>query len=154
MTSKLKKWLCGGVLLGAVAISLPNWAMGPPEGMARDPVRMLGHMSRYLDLSVEQQSEVQSLLDSAQESTAADHQRMRELRTRLMSMRADFDAAQAQQIADEIGQLTGAMVYQASATLSQVYRLLDAEQRAQLDELMAQRGKDRGRPHRGGEVDQ
>ncbi len=43
------------------------------------------------------------------------------------------------------------MVYRASETWPQVYQLLDAEQRADLDAMMVKRDTHRGRWHKYGE---
>jgi len=148
MNAKLKAWLCGVALAGAAAMSLASWAMGPPEGMQPDPARMLAHMSKQLDLSDEQQTQVKSLLAEAKQANAADRERMQELRSQMKGMRDNFDAVKAREIADEIGQVTGRMVYRASDTWSQVYQLLNAEQRMKLDGMME---RDRGPGKRHGE---
>ena len=149
MSSKLKMWLCGAVLAGAAAVSVGAAAMGPPpEGMQPDPVRMLEHMGKKLDLSADQQSKIEGLVKQAREATAADQKRMQELRAEMQGMRESFDATRARKTADEIGQVTGRLVFQASETWSQVYQLLNAEQKAKLDAMMAKRGerRDKMRP--------
>jgi len=145
MPGKLKTWLCGAALAGAVAMSLTSLAMEPSPGMGPDPGRMLAHLGDRLGLSSEQKSQVEGLLSAGKEANAANHARMNELRTQMLAMRDSFDEKKARQISDEIGQVTSRMVYQASATWSQVYRLLDAEQKAQLDSMMAKRAEHRGK---------
>lgn len=68
-----------------------------------------------------------------------------------MAQRDSFDAGAAQKIADEIGQITGRMVYRASETWAQVYQVLNAEQRAELDAMMAKRQARRGKWPKGGD---
>ena len=63
---------------------------------------------------------------------------LQELRTEMSAMRDSFDATRARKTADEIGQVTGRLVFQASQTWSQVYQVLNAEQKAKLDEMIAQ----------------
>lgn len=150
MPGKLKTWLCGAALAGAAAMSLTSWGMGPHGGMDPDPGRMLAHLGDRLELSDEQKSQVESLLAAGKEGNAANHARMQELRAQMMAMRGNFDEQKARQISDEIGQVTASMVYQASATWSQVYQLLDAEQKAQLDNMMAKRSEHRGKWREGG----
>ena len=150
MHGKYKSWLCGAALMGAAAMSLAAGYLPPTHGMNADPGRMMEHLSQKLDLTPEQTTSINQLLVSSREANAADHERMRELRTQMMDMRGDFDDAKAREIADEIGQITGRMAYQASATWSQVYQQLDAPQREQLDSMMAQRGKHRGKWRQGG----
>ena len=139
MTNKINNWLFGIVLAVAAIGSAASWAIGPQRGMDHDPGRMMSHMADQLDLTEEQQAEVKSLLASSRESNAGAHQRLMELRKGMMEMRADFDADKARDISDEIGDLTGQLVYQASTTWAGVYRLLDAEQRTELDELIKKR---------------
>jgi len=117
----------------------------PPEGMG-DPSMMMTHMSERLDLSAEQQEKVKSLLSASQEAGAADRKRMQELRAELMAMKTRFDQDKAHKIADEIGQITGRMVYQGSDTFSRIYQLLDPSQQAKLDAMMARRGERRSKP--------
>jgi Spy/CpxP family protein refolding chaperone len=147
MPGKLKTWLCGAALAGAVAMSLTSLAMEPSPGMGMgaDPARMLAHLGDRLGLSSEQKSQLEGLLSAGKEAKAANHARMNELRTQMLAMRDSFDEQKARQVADEIGQVTASMVYQASATWAQVYRLLDAEQKAQLDSMMARRAEHRGK---------
>jgi protein CpxP len=145
MPGILKTWLCGVALAGAAAMSLNAFAMEPSPGMGPDPGRMLAHMGDRLGLSSEQKSQVEGLLSAGKEANAANHARMNELRTQMLAMRDSFDEQKARQVADEIGQVTASMVYQASATWAQVYRLLDAEQKAQLDSMMARRAEHRGK---------
>ena len=147
MTTRLKTWLCGTVLFGAAALSAACWAMGSHPGMGPTPERLLQHLGDSLDLTTEQHTAIESLLIAAKENGATDRKRLQQLREQLTSMRDSFDPRIAHNISEEVGQITARMVYQASETWSQVYRLLDAQQRAQLESLMAKRGKARGRWH-------
>ncbi len=152
MKRKLKTWLCAAALAGANAVSVGAWAMGPQaEGVQPDPGRMMAQMGEKLDLSTEQQAKIKELTSAARQASAADHKRMQELRTEMSAMRDSFDATRARKTADEIGQVTGRLVFQASETWSQVYQVLNAEQKAKLDEMIAQRGQGRGKWRAGGE---
>ena len=151
MMRKWKTWACGGALASAVLLSMTAWSMGPQHGGGGDPSRMIAHMSNKLDLSSEQKTEVEALVATAKEAGEADRARMQELRTQMFAMKSDFDPGKAQTVADEIGQLTGRMVYQASETFAKVYQVLDAEQRTKLDEMMAKRGERGGRRGHGGD---
>tara|TARA_R110001599_G_scaffold353188_1_gene590597 strand:- start:29609 stop:30073 length:465 start_codon:yes stop_codon:yes gene_type:complete len=151
MMSKWKTWACGGALASAVMMSMAAWSMGPPHGMGGDPTRMIAHLSDRLDLSSEQQTRVETLVTAAKQASEADRARMQELRAQMGAMKQDFDPGKAQLVADEIGQLTGRMVYQASETFAQVYQVLNAEQRTQLDSMMAKRGEHGGRRGHSGE---
>jgi len=151
MMSKWKTWACGGALATAAVMSMAAWSMGPSHGMGGDPTRMIAHLSDRLDLSAEQQTEVESLVAAAKQGSDVDRARMKELRSQMLAMKGDFDPGKAQAVADEIGQLTGRMVYQASDTFAQVYQVLNAEQRAELDSMMARHGERGGRRGHGGD---
>lgn len=150
MKGNLKQWLMGAALTVATVTSITAWAMGPAGGMAHDPSRMIAHMSDKLDLSTEQQSQIESLLGQSKQASAADHKRLGELRQEMMAQRDSFDADQARAQADEIGQITGRVVYQSAETWSQVYQLLSAEQKTELDKLMEQRKARGGKWRKGG----
>jgi Spy/CpxP family protein refolding chaperone len=62
--------------------------------------------------------------------------------------RGAFDAGEAQRLADEIGQITSRMVYQAASTQARIYQLLDEEQRAELGEFMEDHEPRRDRWHK------
>ena len=149
MFIKRKNWLIGAAAATALAASATVWSMGPGGG-DHDPGRMLTHMADKLDLTAAQQASVEELMSASREANQADRQRLQVLRQQLQAMRGDFDAGKAQGIADEIGQITGRMVFQTSKTWSGVYQLLDAEQREELDNLMARREAHRGKSRKGG----
>jgi Spy/CpxP family protein refolding chaperone len=147
-THTLKNWLLGATLAGATAMSVGGWAMGHKSGMEHDPGRMLSRMSEKLELSSEQQAGVEKLLTESRQASEADRKRLKTLRAEIGAQRTNFDPVAAQQIAGEIGQITSRMVYRASETWAQVYQLLDAGQKAELDTLMAQRESRRSKWHR------
>ena len=138
----------GGLALGSIAV----WAKDGYR-MHGDPARMVEHMADKLDLSEDQQTGVEAILAETREQSAADHARLRQLRQQLRGMRGDFDADSARRLADEIGQITGRMVYQATSSQAQIYQLLNAEQREELDEFMEDHEprRDRWHRHAGGE---
>ena len=150
MFIKRKNWLIGAAAATALAASAAVWSMGPGGGGDHDPGRMLAHMADKLDLTAAQQASAEELLSASREANQADRQRLQVLRQQLQAMRGDFDAGKAQGIAEEIGQITSRMVFQSSKTWSGVYQLLDAEQREELDTLMAQREAHRGKSRKGG----
>lgn len=150
MTTKLNKWMLRSSLAAAALLSAAGWAMGPPGGADHDPARMMSHITAKLDLSAEQQTQVQQLLASSREATTDGYKRLSDLREELMNMRADFDAGKARKIADEIGELTSQLIFETSSTWAGVYQLLNAQQKTEMDQLMAQRESRRGKWHKGG----
>jgi Spy/CpxP family protein refolding chaperone len=150
MSNKLGKRILATTLGLVVLLSAAAWAMGPGGGMDHDPTRMVEHMSRKLDLSDEQKAEVETLVSSSRQASAQDMQRMRELRGEMRAQANNFDADKARTIADEIGQITGRLAYQAAETRAGVYQLLNDEQRAQMAQMMEKRGEHRGKKGKGG----
>ena len=150
MTNNLGKRLLATTLGLVVLLSAASWAMGPGGGMDHDPARMVEHMSRKLDLSDEQKVAVEELVSSSRQASAQDMQRMRELRGEMKAQANNFEADEARKVADEIGQITGRLVYQAAETRAGVYQLLNDEQRAQMAQMMEKRGEHRGKRGKGG----
>ncbi len=151
MNNSLKKILLGTgfAALSLVTLSSASWSKNHGMGMGHDPDRMLAHMAEHLELTGEQRAEVANLLKSAEQATASDRQRLRELRGELHQQGPDFDAGRVQSLADEIGQITSRLVYQSASTQAQVQALLSPEQREEMARLMEQRTERRGRWHRG-----
>ncbi|MFK7977452.1 MAG: Spy/CpxP family protein refolding chaperone [Halioglobus sp.] len=144
MSTAKQKVLLSSV--GTVAVTLmlaaSSWAMTDgvkqhnPEHKLE---RKLERMTRHLDLTEEQQAQVEALLGETQAQRVADRQRLKELRTLLHEQRADFDAATVQQTADEIGELTSRKLYARTSTQAQIYSLLSADQQAKMDEMHEKR---------------
>jgi Spy/CpxP family protein refolding chaperone len=133
-----------------VALSAATLAMGPSGG-DHDPGRMLSHLSERLELTDDQQDQVEGIIQAGKTESAADRQRLHELREELMDMAPGFDPDKARKAADEIGDITGRMVYRHASTYAEFYALLTDEQRASLEQLAAERGErrqNRWRKHR------
>jgi len=151
MNNSLKKILLGTgfAALSLVTLSSASWSKNHGMGMGHDPDRLLGHIAERLELSGEQREEVADLLKSAEQATAADRERLRELRAELHRQGEDFDAGRVQSLADEIGQITSRLVYQSASTQARVQALLSPEQQEEMARLMEKRTERRGRWHRG-----
>jgi Spy/CpxP family protein refolding chaperone len=113
--------------------------MGHGGGMDFDPGRMVAHMTDRLDLTDEQASRVKQLTTSGKDQSAADRKRIQELREQLRAQRDNFNAGEAQMMADEIGEITSRMVFQAVSTHAKIYQLLTDEQKEEMDAMMEQR---------------
>jgi len=117
--------------------------------MDHDPQRMMAHLTSKLDLSEEQQTQVKQLMGESRKALATDSKRMQALREEMKAQAASFNAGSAQKIADEIGEITGRMVFQATKTHAEIYQLLNDQQRQELDELMAKREERRDKRRQG-----
>lgn len=125
--------------LSGLMMASASWAMGHRVDM--EPERMMARMSEHLDLSEEQEQQVSAILDENKDQTKADHERINEIRDALHQQREDFDAGEAQKLADELGEITTRMAFQAASKHARIYQLLDAEQREELEELKEKREK-------------
>jgi len=152
MKNSIGKALLGATMAGLALLSLSatSWAMSHGAGMDHDPGRMVAHMAQRLDLSEEQQNRVEELLTSSREQSAADRERLQVLRKQMHAQRNDFNTGEAQKIADEIGEITGRVVFDATRTHAEVYQLLTDEQRQEMDAMMEKRGERRGKWRRDG----
>jgi len=123
--------LCGA------AVAIPTWA-SPDQGGEH---HMLERMSRQLDLADDQRSAVAKLMAQTREEGAADRERMREIR-RLLRERGDaVDAATAQSLTEELGQITLRSADRRAETQAAVRELLDEEQRQRMDEMHSKRAE-------------
>ena len=156
MKNSIGKALLGATMAGLALLSLSatSWAMKHGGGMDHDPARVVAHMAERLDLSAEQESRVEELLASSRENNAADRKRLQVLREQMRAQRQNFDSGEAQKMADEIGEITGRMVFDATRTQAEVYQLLTDEQRQEMDALMEKRDERRSKWRRDGKSTQ
>ena len=152
MNNSLRKALLGAGFAAASLLTLSSatGSMGLGGGMDHDPGRMVEHIADRLDLSEEQLVEVEKVLDTTRDALAADRQRLKDLRSELYAQRENFDAGETQAAADEIGQITARMVYQATSSHAQIYQLLTSEQRQQMDSMIEKRHARRAKWRRQG----
>ncbi|MEQ9462388.1 MAG: Spy/CpxP family protein refolding chaperone [Haliea sp.] len=123
--------------LATAAVAAPASAW-PGEG---GPGPMAGRMIQHLDLTAEQQASVAEIMARSREAGAADHERMREIKTQLRAQSDSFDAGATQALADELGQITARSTYRMTETRAAVNALLNEEQREKLEALEAKRGE-------------
>ena len=151
MTNSITKALMGAAMAGLALLSLSagSWAMSHGGGMDHDPAKMLAHMSERLDLTQEQQDQIKEVMASSRTQSTADRERMKVLREEMRAQRDNFDAGQAQKLADEIGEITSRMVFEATSTHAGIYQLLTDEQKAEMDAMMEKRHERRGKWRKG-----
>ena len=147
MKKSFTRALVGAFLAGAALLLLSgaSWSMCQSGGMNFDPGRMLEHMDERLDLSDDQRNQIEPLLNATREKIRIDRERLTTLREQLHALREDFDSDQARAISTQIGELTGNMVFEMSSTHAQMFAVLDAEQRAEMNKVMEQRHRRGGK---------
>ena len=137
MKTLLTRWLwtvaCGGLLVVPLA-----WSMGPGGQSHPDPHRMLSRLSEHLALTEQQESQVREILAQSGDQARADRKRAQTLREALEQQHLDFNAGEAQRLADELGEVTSRMAYTLTSALAQVYGVLTEDQRAEFERLRAE----------------
>ena len=131
--------------LSGLLLATAAWSMGHPHGRDFDHERMLDRMVEHLQLTEVQEAEIGALFDEASVETEADKARMDEIRDALRAQRESFDAGAAQKLADELGEITARLTYNAVSTRAQVYEVLTEEQREELAELREEHGDRKSR---------
>ena len=152
MKNSIGKALLGATMAGLALLSLSaaSWAMKHGGGMEHDPARMVAHMAERLDLTEDQQSRVEDILSSTRDESTVDRERLQVLRKQMQAQRQNFNSGEAQKLADEIGEITTRMVFDATRTQAEVYQLLSEEQRQEMDALMEKRDERRAKWRRDG----
>ena len=134
-------------LTGILAVVPITWAMGEFGG-ERGIDNKLGFLAWKLDLTEDQQIQIGAELEMAEQQMAAEREYMAELRAELRSLQSDFDASRAEELAAGIGDSTAHLVLTLATSKAAIYQLLNEQQRAELEELMALHDEMRKAGHR------
>ena len=141
MKNFILKWMAIPILGIASVFSLPLMAIDYGAG----PAEMVGRLVDKLDLNETQELQIRSLLAEGHQDAAKDRARVAVLHDELRAISADFDAGQAQQVADQIGVITSRLLYNHASVQAEIYTLLNEEQRLMLQQLLEQRQQRRDR---------
>jgi Spy/CpxP family protein refolding chaperone len=137
MKRSLNKAMIGAVASGIATLFITTFTWSTPhvENQDHSPEKLLTHMTKILDLTEEQQAVIEPLLVSTFEEAKVDGARLDVLRKTLHDQRDVFDEVTAHAAADEIGQLTGRLVYRMASAQAAVYKLLDEEQKVAMNKM-------------------
>lgn len=146
MTRSITRSAIAAFAVLTTVVSLSTSAR-PPHDMDRapDPARMVERMSDQLDLSDDQAVQIESILENSMSASRDDHERLQELRSELKSGGGDFDAGEAQEAADEIGQITSRLAYRRANTNASIYEVLNDDQREAFEAFQSSREKRGGK---------
>lgn len=147
--------------LVAVVFLVSGLAIFPGQSLAQTgfgrgaPVPMvnlehLDFLADQIGLSEEQGMEITRIVNEAQLASAVDRERMQQIKDELKQMVDDFDASQAQVLADELGEISSRLAYTAAESHAAVRQVFSDEQILMLEELRAEREESRGHFVRGG----
>lgn len=128
-------------LVGVMLLSAYAWSGGPRGEF--DGERMLEHMAARMELTDSQQQKIAEIFSEGRDSAQADHRRLWEIREALRQQRGSFDAGEARELADELGEITSRMAYDMADRQARIYTLLTDEQRAQFDSFGGHREEHR-----------
>lgn len=142
MNRTLTRILPTAALGTALLVSTAAFSMGP--GHKFDAQRMLAHMTEQLELSETQEQQIGEILSSGTEQAKSDRARMGEIREALEAQQSNFNAGEAQKLADELGEITSRMAYQMTSKRAEVYQQLTPEQREEMEEFKQQRAERKG----------
>lgn len=140
----------GGVtLLAGAAFSAMAVAGGDRGHRMFNPDRMIKHFSKRLDLDDAQAAEIRGIVDEAMPVMQAAREDMKAGRTRIVELdpTADDYSAQVDALAEQAAQHARAVVTQLGQARLDVNSVLNEEQRAQFDEMLA-KSKRWGRHHK------
>ncbi|HAF14242.1 MAG TPA: hypothetical protein DCK93_02255 [Blastocatellia bacterium] len=109
---------------------------GPPHREGFGP-GMLEHLTRELNLTDAQQTQIKAILDGAQAATEPLEKKMDEAHKQLEAATANgqFDETQVRALANQQAQVMADTIVEHERTKSKIYNVLTAEQRAKADEM-------------------
>ena len=141
-------------LAGTLAFVPTVSAMGP-FGESGDIDNKLGFLSWKLDLTPDQQYQIAAELEMVEQQMSAEHEQLAALKSELRALQSNFDPSLAAELAADIGDSTANLVLNLATSKAAIYQLLDEDQRAELEEIIALRDEMRspGRRRHGRQLD-
>ena len=138
----MKNWIATVVFAAATLGVATQLSAKPGSGMeSMEPLDRIERMAEHLELSAEQEEEINRLIDEVQIASAVDRERLHQIRDDLRALSADFDDGEAQSLTDELGQISGRVAYRNVSTMAAVRALFTAEQLQQIEEYRERRNE-------------
>jgi periplasmic protein CpxP/Spy len=136
-----KKFFIVTAILLAVAAGLATsvFAQGPGHGFGHKHGGMLRHMTKQLNLTEAQQTQIKSIMADSRTRTKPLMQQLRQNRQAAdTTMNGTFDEAQARTFANKQSQIMSNLIVERQRTKSQIYSVLTPDQRQKALQLMQQ----------------
>jgi periplasmic protein CpxP/Spy len=133
------------LIIGATVFAVGQGGPGGPHG--GEPGDMMEHMSRVLNLTDAQKTQVKAIMDAERAATEPSRGKIEEIHKQIEAtvMSGQFDEAQVRALAGQASQImTDEMVEHVRAH-AKIFALLTPEQRAKAQEMHKQMGP--GGPH-------
>ncbi len=138
----MKNWIATLIFAaGVLGVATQLSARPGLVGQAMDPLDHIERIAEHLDLSAEQEQEITQIINAAQIANAVDRERLQQIREELRESGENFDAGAAQELADELGQITSRLTYSHVNTMAAVRAVFTQEQIAQIEEFRARRSE-------------
>lgn len=129
-------------LAGTVLAQGPGREFGP--GFRHHGGWMLGHMTKELNLTADQQSQIKSIMQAERSKTQPLMQQLRQNeQAQNATITGNFDEEQARTFANKQTQIMSDLIVEKQRTKSQIYAVLTPEQRQKAQQLMQQRQQKR-----------
>jgi protein CpxP len=141
-----KKSIILAAIFMALAAGLATTAFGQQRGMdfGRNNGWMLKHMTKQLNLTEAQQTQIKGIMDSEKTKIKPMMQQLRQnQQAEDANMNGSFDENQARAFANKQAQLMTDLIVEKERMRSQVYAVLTPEQRQKALQLMQERQQHR-----------
>ena len=132
------------ILAAAAGLATTLLAQGPGRGFgpgfSHHRGWMLRHMTKELNLTMDQQNQIKSIIQAEKTKTRPLMQQMRQNdQQQNAAINGNFDEAQARAFANKQAQIMSDLIVEKQRTKSQIYAVLTPEQRQKAQQLMAER---------------
>lgn len=142
-----KKFFLGAsaiILVVAAGMAGTLLAQGPGQnfhrGFRHHGGWMLQHMTKELNLTTDQQTQIKNIMQAQKSKTQPLMQQMRQNRkAEEANITGNFDENQARTFANKQSQIMSDLIVEQERTKSQIYAVLTPEQRQKAQQLMQQR---------------
>lgn len=142
-----KKFFLGAtaiILVAAAGMAGTLLAQGPAQnfhrGFRHHGGWMLQHMTKELNLTTDQQTQIKNIMQAQKSKTQPLMQQMRQNRqAEEANITGNFDENQARTFANKQSQIMSDLIVEQERTKSQIYAVLTPEQRQKAQQLMQQR---------------
>jgi|ERR1051326_4398463 Spy/CpxP family protein refolding chaperone len=130
------------VLAVAAGLTASVYAQGPHRGFGHRSGGMLNHMTKELNLTEEQQSQVKSILDGERSRTKPLMEQLRQneqaQNQQNLKTGGSFDDLQVRAFANNQAQIMRDLIIEKQRTKSQIYSVLTPDQRQKALQLIQQ----------------
>ena len=144
MKKKLFLGVTAIILVVAAGMAGTLLAQGPGQnfgpGFRHHGGSMLGHMTKELNLTTDQQTQIKNIMQAQKSKVQPLMQQMRQNRqAEDANITGNFDENQARTFANKQSQIMSDLMVEQERTKSQIYVVLTPEQRQKAQQLMQQR---------------